>query len=207
MIPAAGIPEAGPGTPTLLLVRHGETAWSKTGRHTSTTDLDLTTAGEAAARGLRAALDPADYPLVLVSPRLRARRTAELAGFTRYEVCEALAEWNYGAYEGRTGTDIRAERPGWTIWTGDPPGGETAAQVRDRLSGFLDTTIARARRDGVERVACFGHGHCLRALTLTWLGADFAVGDQFPLGTATVSELGPYQAGRALLRWNTRPHG
>ena len=198
-------PPAPAGTPTLLLIRHGETEWSKSGRHTSVTDLDLTPAGEAAARELRGPVDPADYPLVLVSPRLRARHTAELAGFARYEVTQALAEWNYGSYEGRTARDIRAERPGWTIWNGDPPGGETAVEIRARLRAFVDATIARAQREGITRVACFGHGHCLRALTLTWLGLDFSVGDQFPLDTATLSELGPYKSGRALLRWNTPP--
>lgn len=193
--------------PSLLLVRHGETTWSKAGRHTSTTDLDLTPVGEAAARALRGALDPADYGVVLSSPRLRARHTAELAGFDDYEVSEALVEWDYGAYEGRTGADIRTERPGWTIWTGDPPGGETAQQVRTRLTEFLEQTIVRAQREGIERIACFGHGHCLRALTLTWLGLDFSVGDRFPLGTAMLSELGPYKNGHALLRWNTPARG
>lgn len=188
--------------PTFTLIRHGETEWSRNGRHTSTTDLDLTPAGEESARGLRARVDPADYGLVLVSPRTRAQQTAQLAGFTDYEIADGLVEWEYGDYEGITSAEIRQDRPGWTIWTGDPPGGETAAEVRARLTGFINDTIARAEAEGIERVACFAHGHSLRALTLCWLGLDFSLGDQFPLDTGAICELGPYKGGRALIGWN-----
>ena len=188
--------------PSLTLIRHGETEWSRSGQHTSTTDLDLTPAGEEAARKLRTRFAPADFGLVLVSPRLRARRTADLAGFTGYEIDDDLVEWNYGDYEGRTGADIRQERPGWTIWTGDPPGGETAVQVRERLTRFIDRTLQRAQDEAIERIAVFGHGHALRALTLCWLGFDFSLGDHFPLDTAAVCELGFYKGGRALIGWN-----
>ena len=186
----------------LFLVRHGETEWSAVGRHTSVTDLDLTANGVAGAELLRGRLDPADFGLVLCSPRLRARRTAELAGFgDAIEICDDLVEWNYGSYEGRTGVEIRAERPGWAIWTGNPPGGETAEQVTERLNRVIDRALA----SGVDRVLLFGHGHSLRALTLCWLGLPFSVGDQFPLETATVSVLGHYKDGRAMIRWNAEP--
>ncbi len=111
-------------------------------------------------------------------------------------------EWAYGDYEGRTSADILTERPGWTIWNGDPPGGETAVQVRTRLTRFIDTTIRRARNEGLTRVAVFAHGHSLRALTLCWLGLDFSLGDRFPLDTGAICELGPYKGDRALIAWN-----
>lgn len=190
-----------PVLPELWLVRHGETEWSANGRHTSVTDLELTDAGVDAARQLSGHLDPDSFDLVLASPRLRARRTAALAGFDQPRISDDLVEWGYGDYEGRTSADIIEERPGWTIWTGDPDGGETAAQVRARLERLIDELAG----SGARRVLCFGHGHALRALTLCWLGLDFSLGDQFPLDTASVSVLGPYKDGPALLRWNSRP--
>ncbi len=189
-------------TPSLILIRHGETEWSRTGRHTSTTDVDLTPAGREAARALRTRFDPDGFGLVLVSPRLRARRTADLAGFDDYEIASDLAEWYYGDYEGHTSAEIRADRPDWTIWTGDPPGGETAAEVRKRLTRFIKQTLRRAEDEGIERIAVFAHGHSLRALTLCWLDLDFSLGDRFPLDTAAVCVLGFYKGDRALIGWN-----
>lgn len=185
----------------LYLVRHGQTEWSANGRHTSITDLDLTGEGVREAEGLRERLDPADFDLALCSPRLRARRTAELAGFDsgRIQITGDLAEWHYGEYEGRTGAEVRAENPGWTLWTASTPGGESAQDVAIRL----DRVIERAVTSRAERVICFAHGHALRALMLRWLGLDFALGDQFPLETGTLSILGRYKDGRALLRWNS----
>ena len=187
----------------LYLVRHGETEWSADGRHTSVTDLDLTDRGVEQATALRGHLDPAEFALVVSSPRLRARHTAEIAGFDPavVQIDDDLAEWAYGDYEGRTGDDIRTERPGWTIWTGTPPGGETAEQVQTRLARVTE----RAMTSGYDRVIFFAHGHSLRALTLTWLGLDYALGDHFPLETGTVSVLGRYKDGPGLLRWNSRP--
>lgn len=125
----------------LYLVRHGQTEWSSIGRHTSVTDLDLTETGEAQARALRTRLDPADFQLVLSSPRLRARRTAELAGFPDVEVDEDLAEWYYGDFEGLTSDQIREQHPGWRIWFNGCRGGESADQVRARLT----RVVARVR--------------------------------------------------------------
>ncbi|MDN5727744.1 MAG: histidine phosphatase family protein [Propionibacteriales bacterium] len=182
------------------LVRHGETEWSANGRHTSITDLDLTERGVAQARALHGRLDLAKMDLVLSSPRLRARRTADLAGIgeDRLEFTEELAEWSYGQYEGLTSDQIRQSDPDWTIWTGHTPGGETAEQVTNRLQSLID----RLRQREVEQVLCFAHGHSLRALTLTWLGLDFAVGEQFPLDTGSVSVLGDHKDQQSLLSWN-----
>lgn len=183
------------------LVRHGETEWSANGRHTSSTDLDLTDNGVAEATALGGRLDPKAYQLVLSSPLLRARRTAELAGFGAPEIDPDLHEWRYGDYEGLTTPQIREHDPGWTVWTHPSPGGETAEEVSRRLSRVIE----RIRESGVEQALCFAHGHALRALTLTWLGLDLTLGDTFPLQTGTVSVLGDYKDGQALISWNARP--
>ena len=185
----------------LYIVRHGETEWSRSGQHTSVTDLPLTEKGERQARGLLGHLDPGQFQLVLSSPRRRALHTAELAGFTgehEPEVDEDLAEWFYGEYEGRTSEEIRETDEGWTVWTHPTPGGETAQQVSDRL----DRVVDKVRSSGAERALCFAHGHSLRALTLRWLGLDLTLGGRFPLDTGTVSVLGEAKGEPALERWN-----
>src|SRR5215470_11927511 len=122
----------------VVLVRHGETEWSSSGRHTSYTDVALTPHGCDQAHALAGRLAEIDFSLVLTSPRARARMTCELAGLAaRAEVTDDLAEWNYGDYEGRTTESIREESPGWTIFTGDPPGGETADEVAMRADRVL----------------------------------------------------------------------
>ncbi len=189
---------------SLYLVRHGETEWSLSGQHTSITDLPLTEHGEQQARALHGRLNPQDFQLILSSPRGRARRTAELAGFDgpyEPEVDRDLAEWFYGNYEGRTSKEIWQTHPGWTIWSGDVPGGESTTQVASRL----DRVISRVRKSGVERAICFGHGHALRALTMRWLGLDLHLGVHFPLNTSTVSVLGEDRGEPALERWNALP--
>jgi broad specificity phosphatase PhoE len=185
----------------LFIVRHGETEWSRSGQHTSVTDLPLTEKGEQQARALLGHLDPAAFDLVLSSPRRRALHTAELAGFTgdhAPEVDEDLAEWFYGDYEGRTSDDIQQSDPDWTVWTHPIPGGETAAQVSERL----DRVVAKVRASGVDQAICFAHGHSLRALTLRWLDLDLGLGGRFPLDTGTVSVLGEAKGEPALERWN-----
>ena len=183
-------------TSELWLVRHGETAWSASGRHTSTTDLPLTDEGELVAKTLADRLATQSFDLVLTSPRLRARRTAELAGFPDAEVSDDLVEWDYGAYEGITTPQIREAVPGWTVWSHPSPGGETADDVGERL----DRVVARART--VERALVFGHGHALRALTARWLELPVAAGSHFRLDTATVSVLGWERETPVVLRWN-----
>ena len=182
----------------LYLVRHGATEWSIDGRHTGTTDLPLLPEGEATARALAPRLAGIDFGLVLTSPRQRARRTAELAGFPDAVVDADLGEWNYGEYEGVTTDVIRETNPGWTVWTGVTPGGETCDQVGTRL----DRVIARVRStDG--QVLIFGHGHALRALAARWLGLSATEGRLLRLDTATVSLLGFEREQPVVLRWNS----
>lgn len=187
----------------LYLIRHGETEWSKAGRHTSITDLPLTDVGEQQAKSLCGLINPADFQLALTSPRLRARHTAELAGFAGDHepvVDEDLAEWSYGDYEGLTSKQIQESVPGWSIWTHPTPGGETADQVTARLNRVVN----RVRESGVERAVCFAHGHALRALALCWLGFDLSLGGHFPLDTATVSVLGQAKHLPSIQQWNAR---
>ena len=180
------------------LVRHGETEWSRDGRHTSRTDLPLTPDGEAAAAALAKTLGDTDFDLVLTSPRERARRTAELAGFTQTHTEADLVEWDYGDYEGITTPQIREQIPDWTVWTHSSPGGETAEQVGTRL----DRVIAKVRAKG-GRVLLFGHSHALRALGARWIRQPVTDGRFFKLDTATVSVLGYERETPVVLRWNS----
>jgi broad specificity phosphatase PhoE len=185
-------------TDEVWLVRHGATEWSRDHRHTSVTDLPLLPEGETVARELGARLAEVDFGLVLTSPRLRARRTAELAGFADAEVDDDLTEWAYGEYEGTTTHEIRQTVPGWSVWTHPSLGGETAGEVGARLDRVVDRLRAG---DGPALV--FGHGHALRALTARWLGLDVASGRHFRLDTATVSVLGYEREVPVVLRWNS----
>jgi probable phosphoglycerate mutase len=180
------------------LVRHGETEWSRDGRHTSTTDLPLTSEGEAVAGALRERLAGVSFDLVLTSPMQRARVTAGLVGFEDAEVDDDLMEWRYGDYEGRTSAEIRQQVPGWTIWAHEAPGGETPGQVTERLDRVAD----RLRRVP-ERALVFGHGHALRALTARWLGLPATDGRLFRLDTATLSRLGYERETPVILAWNS----
>jgi probable phosphoglycerate mutase len=187
----------GSGPDELWIVRHGETEWSASGRHTSHTDIGLTAAGEAAARALVPRLADVEFDLVLTSPMERARRTAALAGFGDACVCDDLVEWDYGDYEGITTPQIRATVPGWTVWTHACPGGEDA----EGLAGRLDRVVARVRTHG-GRVLVFGHGHTSRALACRWLGQPVAEGRFFKLDTGTISVLGYERETPAVARWN-----
>jgi probable phosphoglycerate mutase len=178
----------------IVLARHGETAWSAAGKHTSTTDLPLTERGREAARGLGARLAGREFALVLASPRRRAVDTARLAGYEP-ELEPDLVELDYGPYEGRTTAEIREERPGWTVW--EDPGGETLAQAAARA----DRVIARALAAEGD-VALFAHGHILRILGARWLGLPPERGASFKLGTASLSELGFERETRAFESWN-----
>lgn len=182
----------------LWIVRHGETAWSRSGRHTSTTDLPLTEEGEAAGRALADRLAEVPFDRVLTSPRTRARRTADLAGFPDAEVEDDLVEWDYGEYEGVTTLQIRESVPGWTIWSHPCPGGEDAAQVARRLDRVVATV-----RSVSGRVLVFGHGHASRALACRWLDLPVAEGRRFKLDTATVSVLGYERDLPVVARWNS----
>ncbi len=184
--------------PELWLVRHGETEWSRDGRHTSTTDLDLTENGVEVARALSERLAGESFDLVLSSPRHRALRTAVLAGVDDVHIDADLVEWDYGDYEGVTTAEIRETVPDWTVWTHPTPGGETADQVSERL----DRVVTRVREHG-GRVLVFGHGHALRALTARWIEQPVSEGRFFKLDTATISTLGYERDFPVVLRWNS----
>ncbi|QDQ98181.1 acid phosphatase [Tomitella fengzijianii] len=173
----------------VVLVRHGETAWSASGRHTGRTEVALTEEGIEQARRLPQLLAPLrlDDPLVIASPRARALDTARLAGLAVDAVDDRLAEWDYGDYEGVTTTEIRKAVPGWTVWTHPCPGGETAAQVAARADALLRSVAG----PGAERdVVLVGHGHFSRALMARWIDADVTLGARVAMPTAAVAELG-----------------
>ncbi len=180
----------------LWLIRHGETDWTLSGAHTSRTDLPLTAHGQQCAEDLRRLLDPQRFQLALSSPMRRALDTARIAGFAP-EVTDDLREWDYGEYEGLTTAQIQKDRPGWTIWTGTPPGGETLTHISERA----DRVIARAVSEGGD-VAMFGHGHMLRVLVARWLGLEPNAGRFFALSTGSVSVLGHERETRVIQVWN-----
>jgi probable phosphoglycerate mutase len=182
----------------LWVIRHGETEWSRDGRHTSHTELDLTPEGEDVARRLAERLDGVEFDLVLTSPRVRARRTAELAGYADAHVEPDLTEWDYGDYEGVTTPEIREQVPGWTVWSHPCPGGETAEQVSLRM----DRVVARVRDHG-GRVLVFSHGHATRSLAARWLAQPVQEGRLFTLDTATISVLGYERESPVVARWNS----
>lgn len=181
----------------VVLVRHGETSWSSRHRHTGRTDLPLTTAGarQAATAGRIVTGLRLRAPRVYVSPRLRARSTAELAGLAPATIEPDLAEWDYGEYEGLTTPQIREQVPDWTIWTGTVPGGESTEQIRARADRVLATVTAGLEAHDVILV---GHGHFSRALIARWLGFDVREGRRFALSTAAISVLG-YEHGEPTL--------
>jgi broad specificity phosphatase PhoE len=184
--------------PEVWLARHGETEWSRDGRHTSHTDLALTARGEAEARALARALGGVDFDLVLASPRVRAVDTAVLAGYPEPETDPDLTEWDYGEYEGLTTPAIRESAPGWELWTHPTPGGETADQVAARA----DRIIARVLAEAPERALLVSHGHFLRVLASRWVGRPPRFGRHLLLRTATLSILGWERDNRTLARWN-----
>ena len=187
----------------LVLVRHGETQWSRTGRHTGRTDVALTELGQRQADALGSMLRGRSFATVLVSPLQRATETLRRASVdaARVLVLEELVEWDYGDYEGLTTEEIRRSVPDWTIWTAPVPGGESAADVGRRA----DLVIARAL-DESDDVAIFSHGHLLRVLTARWLGLDVPAGRHFALDTATVSILGYERDTPVILLWNEACH-
>ncbi|MFJ6197999.1 histidine phosphatase family protein [Micromonospora sp. NPDC092111] len=183
----------------ILLIRHGETTWSASHRHTSYTDLGLTPDGERQARALAGVLAGQRFATVLSSPRLRALDTAQLAGLTVDATDDDLAEWHYGGYEGRTTADIQRERPTWNIWTDGCPGGESPAQIGARVDRLLARVTPLLDRGTVGLV---GHAHCLRVVGARWIGLPPAGGGLLRLDTATVSVLGHEHGRRVILRWN-----
>jgi broad specificity phosphatase PhoE len=182
----------------LVLVRHAETEWSLNGRHTGRTDIPLTDAGRQAAAALAPRLASRRFALVLCSPLSRARETAALAGFADVaQYRDELMEYDYGDYEGLTTAEIRARRPGWSLWRDGCPGGETPAEVGART----DRVIAEAV--GAEGdVALFAHGHVLRVLAARWLELDASAGALFTYDAGGVSVLGHEHEWHTVRKWN-----
>jgi broad specificity phosphatase PhoE len=190
-----------PAGPDLWVLRHGATEWATQGRHTGRSDIPLDADGRAQAIELGRLLDGQAFDEVLVSPLSRAQETCWLAGYgDGAETCDDLLEWDYGDYEGLTSEQIRQRVPGWTIWTGTCPGGETIEAVAARA----DRVVARVRGRSSGQVALFAHGHILRVLTARWCGLDAVEGRRFALDTATRSTLGWEHEYATVLRWNSR---
>jgi broad specificity phosphatase PhoE len=188
--------------PAVLLVRHGETEWSRSGQHTSRTDLPLLDEGRPGAEALGRRLAGRSFALILSSPMTRARETAQLAGLDGVaEVSDELRELGYGSYEGLTTVEIRAERPGWDLWTDGSPGGEPLAEAAARA----DRVIARAEAAGGD-VALFAHGHILRILGARWLGLPPAAAGSLALSTASLCDLGYERERRVVWLWNDTSH-
>jgi broad specificity phosphatase PhoE len=184
----------------LWLVRHGETEWSRVGRHTGRTDLALTTEGERQARVIGARLAGQAFAAVRVSPLRRALTTCALAGLeAAAQVAPDLAEWNYGEYEGRTAVEIRAERPGWNIWDGGVVAGETVEEVAARADRAIAEAVAAA---GEGAALLFAHGHLLRVLATRWLALQPRDARLLTLGPARLSILGVESDRRVLRLWN-----
>jgi broad specificity phosphatase PhoE len=182
----------------IVLARHGETEWSRDGRHTGRTDIPLTDAGRRQAALLREALRGWSFARILTSPLRRALETCTLAGLgERAEATADLLEWDYGEYEGLTTKQIRATRPDWYLWRDGCPGGELAADVGRRANRVI------ASLEGLEGDAVvFAHGHVLRVLAARWLGLGPESGALFKLDTATLSVLGYERETRVITRWN-----
>ena len=182
----------------IVLVRHGETEWSRIQRHTGRSDLPLTATGRKQAESLITKLAGLQFAAVFVSPLRRARETCEIAGFADRAIVDPdLIEWDYGAYEGLTSTEIQAERPGWTLFRDGVIGGETLDDVAARAA----RVITRIR--GVEGdVLLFGHGHQLRITTALWLDFPAMAAQHMQLATASPSTLGYEHEWTALLKWN-----
>jgi broad specificity phosphatase PhoE len=186
----------------VLLVRHGETEWSRSGQHTSRTDLPLLDEGRARAEALARRLAGRRFALVLSSPMTRALETARLAGLTdELEITEDLHELGYGEYEGLTTAGIRVERPGWDLWTDGSPGGEPLADAAARA----DRIIERAENAGGD-VALFGHGHFLRIVGARWLGLPPETAASLALSTAALCDLGYERERRVVWLWNDTSH-
>ena len=182
----------------IWLVRHGETEWSKSGRHTGRTDIPLTATGQQQGNALGRHLAGRQFALVLTSPLERARETCRLAGFdAAAQVSDDLLEWNYGIYEGRTTAAVRAEQPGWSIWTTPIPQGETVEQVGERARRVIE------RADAITGdVALFAHAHVLRILAACWIGLPPIHGRTLALDSASLSILGHERETRVIQVWN-----
>ena len=186
----------------LWLVRHGETEWSASGKHTSVTDVPLTEHGRQRAEELKEYLGGRKFDAVFVSPRQRARDTCAIAGYGDAAVVDDdLQEWNYGEYEGKTTAEIRAVKgAGWSVWNSPIVDGEPVEAVGERADRVIARAMAAAPEGG--SVALFAHAHILRILAARWIGLAATGGALFALGTGSVSVLGFERETRVVVRWN-----
>ncbi len=184
---------------SVVLVRHGETEWTKSGQHTGSTDIPLTDEGRRVARGLGDRLGGRSFAAAFSSPLERSLETARLTGFDAdaLQIRDDLREWDYGEYEGLTTEQIRERRPGWLLWRDGTPGGEDATAVGIRA----DRTIEELRAVEGDAVV-FSHGHFLRVLAARWIGLGPECGALFGLETATLSELGYEREVAVIWAWN-----
>jgi len=184
----------------IWLIRHGETAWSRTGQHTGWTDIPLLPEAESKLTALRPHLAGHSFSLVLSSPLQRAQQTTRLLGFEKFELDDNLKEWNYGDYEGQTKDQIRVKIPHWNLWSDGVPGGETLAQVAARAQNVLRR--ARAMEGNVAFVA---HGHILRIIAACWTELPPVNAEHFALSTGTISILGYENDLPVIAQWNWQP--
>jgi probable phosphoglycerate mutase len=185
----------------LWVMRHGQTEWSASGKHTSRTDVPLTEKGRELALKLKGYLVGTKFDAVFVSPMQRARETCEIAGLgVQAVVDDGLKEWDYGVYEGKTTAEIRAEIPGWSVWKDPIIDGETAEHVGERADGVIARALAAVPAGG--KVALFAHAHILRILGVRWIGLEVRDGALLALGTGSVSVLGWERETRVIEHWN-----
>lgn len=188
-------------TQQVTIVRHGTTEWSRSGQHTGRTDLPLTESGERAARDVGRRLADRQFDRVWTSPLERAAATCRLAGSGDVaEVHDDLVEWDYGSYEGRTTDEILGMLPGWQVWTHGAPGGESVADVQERVDGIVARLL-----DAPGHTLVFGHGHLLRALAAAWIELPVTEGRRLLLDTTGIGRLGWYHGRRAIVDWNLQP--
>lgn len=207
---SADLTNAGTPLPHLWLLRHGETEWSRDGNYTGLTDLPLTSHGEQQARDAARHLEGIAFDLVLTSPLQRARKTAELAGYTDAEVIPHAHEWDYGDNEGRSSALVREENPGYLIWKDGVPNGETLASVAARADHVISRVQAGCGTPAdldpsaqpAQNVLLVAHGHFLRVITARWLELEPVEGRRFVLGTAAVCALGWDKRTPAVVHWN-----
>lgn len=195
---ARGVKQWLPMDQQIYLIRHGETEWSRTGRHTGRTDVPLNEEGRLRAE--RIGRELRDRTLtVWTSPLERARETCRLAGFADQAVVDDdLREWDYGIYEGRTTAEIRSETPSWSVWLSPIVNGESLAQVAERAQRVIDRVTAATQGD----VGLFAHGHILRILAACWMGLPPITGRYLALDTASISALGYERQTRVIRKWN-----
>ena len=192
------------GSQRIVLARHAETEWSITGQHTGRTDIALTEGGRNAAVELGRRLAGYSFDRVISSPLDRARTTARLAGYDDPEIDADLLEWDYGDYEGVTTADIRADRPGWELWTDGAPNGESPADVAARADAAVANAVEICER-GSDAIV-FGHGHMLTALAVRWIGLPISHGKHFRISTGSIGILRWKRENRVLDLWNDRSH-